>query len=1399
MLTRSRTTQFLIASALTFAGSVAPLSAANATVSPAPNGTAVAVGQSHVSAIDSTGKVWTWGRIYPGNGGSGTWDTITRPEEVTRSGVSFSAVSISASEQSTLVATTAGEVYAWGYNGNGLGNGSGFQSPRSTPVRVSFPAGVQIVEVAGSCNGYLARSSQGAVYQWGAFYGMWNLSSSTPVIALAAGSVSGEADKKLLSRGCSSAFAVKADGSFFAWGSNGGGKLGNGSTSDLTTPVSVTISGKSVTQLSASSTHTLARTSDGFVYAWGGNSNGQLARNPSSTSFISTPARVGTISNAVSVSASDSSPYSSIVSSTGSVSNWGSYFGMGSDTNAYTPTVLTSPPDLSTQIVSGTGYQDGQAFVGQDGSIWTRGLYANDGNCGADANSYSTWINGRMQPPRTLVRVFSAGQFGTTYVEDELAINSLKMSDGSVLRLDGSGLISVLAGDSISLVASRPSSNCFNTSDLLFAWDLDGDGVFSDEAVVTTDSFDNALVTGSTTLETIQSRSTGGLKITNTDGYSKVFEFDVRVTAPSQNIGSVDDELPYVGTGPGDFNGQNLGVAIGTNGKLYAWGSEDLAGTDATSPVQLQTDPALSFVKTSSKLYVYDSNGQQTSYGAAAALTSDGQIYAWGRGPSAKNVDSSSETLLTPIEFYQENPALIVPPDASDPAVDFALAGDNLGFAVTESGKVWVWGGSYFDWIDGQEVKNVIPPRFISAFIGTSKIQSNGYGESLQLMIDGVWSTSDIGNLFERVNDDMDQSQIVLRDVVIQALDVPIGSTKIFQIGDEYAGLVNGSWIVNDSELDSPSSSPIKQIREKHGELLVLTNDGALWRGYLGNNWSDVEWDSFKDAGSAIRFAGPETNAWIASDGSINGGGGACDASGWSDSSDLTMHSDGNLGPANSDDGIEIYLTAENAVDNVVGNPSYVHAYAEKLEGAPYTFGNSNGGGGGESTLFSSALQINPTNSQEITISVGSDCVARSNLNVSLDLDDDGEFETDSSLSAVTTSKYPTRSFSFTASAKRGETVVSDLDFSNPGGSYIGVRVESTNVYNNGDYTSTVRLPIVVEPVRPTARYSGVSINRGAEFTESADVTLSLAWPAGAITADISNDGGFERSQNVPLGATTNWRLSDLTSGKIGSSVYVKFLGLQATAGGSWQEVDIQPGPAYSDNITMDLTPPVVSTAEASVVNSQSTALRMVGDFASKIRSLISAQSIEAQSVEVQNARVTIGASDAGSGVTSMQITSDPAIPGPELPYQSSITMPVVKDTVAVRVKDNVGNWSTWRFVRVSGFQPIVEVPNPAPNNPAPNPAPNPIPAAPVQLQIAPKAKVSSGAVAASLGAVIPAKSKVTLTVSKASKKICKVSGGKLVAIKPGNCSVTVTVQPPKPKKGKKPKALKTSGIVKIN
>ena len=66
--------------------------------------------------------------------------------------------------------------------------------------------------------------------------------------------------------------------------------------------------------------------------------------------------------------------------------------------------------------------------------------------------------------------------------------------------------------------------------------------------------------------------------------------------------------------------------------------------------------------------------------------------------------------------------------------------------------------------------------------------------------------------------------------------------------------------------------------------------------------------------------------------------------------------------------------------------------------------------------------------------------------------------------------------------------------------------------------------------------------------------------------------------------------------------------------------------------------------------------------------------------------------------------------------------------------------------------------------------------------------KLTKKQVASLVGASVPAKSKITMSVSKKSSKakICKISKGKLVALKKsGTCVVTVKVQPSKAKKSK--------------
>jgi alpha-tubulin suppressor-like RCC1 family protein len=75
--------------------------------------------------------------------------------------------------------------------------------------------------------------------------------------------------------GADHSVALLSDGRVFAWGEAGRGQLGNGSTTDRTTPVQVT-GLPAVVALGCGRDHTHVVTSAGELWAWGQNDYGQL-------------------------------------------------------------------------------------------------------------------------------------------------------------------------------------------------------------------------------------------------------------------------------------------------------------------------------------------------------------------------------------------------------------------------------------------------------------------------------------------------------------------------------------------------------------------------------------------------------------------------------------------------------------------------------------------------------------------------------------------------------------------------------------------------------------------------------------------------------------------------------------------------------------------------------------------------------------------------------------------------------------------------------------------------------------------------------------------------------------------------------------------------------------------
>ncbi|MFM8880474.1 MAG: YDG domain-containing protein, partial [Verrucomicrobiota bacterium] len=191
-------------------------------------------------------------------------------------GVSLQQVSAGGSH--TLALGSDGKVYAWGANGYGqLGDGT--MVDRTSPVAVGvgeMPAGVRITEVRAGQDHSLALGSDGKVYAWGrngsGQLGDGTTDSRTVPVAVVVGSVrySGLAAGRFHSLG------LATDGKVYGWGSNGFGQLGDGSTENQVEPVWA--SGMTVVArgIGAGWVHSVALGSDGKAYSWGGNTSGQL-------------------------------------------------------------------------------------------------------------------------------------------------------------------------------------------------------------------------------------------------------------------------------------------------------------------------------------------------------------------------------------------------------------------------------------------------------------------------------------------------------------------------------------------------------------------------------------------------------------------------------------------------------------------------------------------------------------------------------------------------------------------------------------------------------------------------------------------------------------------------------------------------------------------------------------------------------------------------------------------------------------------------------------------------------------------------------------------------------------------------------------------------------------------
>jgi alpha-tubulin suppressor-like RCC1 family protein len=257
--------------------------------------TAVAVGWAYTCALKG-GKVYCWGWNGYGHLGDGTntdrnTPTLVADGEMGNSGVT----AIAAAEGYHTCALKGGRVYCWG--GNDYGQlGDGTNTDRNTPTLVADGEMGNSGVTAVAAGGYHTCALKGGkVYCWGANdEGQLgdNTTTDRNTPTLVEDGAMGNSGVTAVAAGGFHTCALKG-GQVYCWGWNGYGHLGDGTTTNRKTPTLVAngaMGNSGVTAVAAGGFHTLGLKLDTCLFAWGWNGNGQLG--DGGTSNRTTPGQV---------------------------------------------------------------------------------------------------------------------------------------------------------------------------------------------------------------------------------------------------------------------------------------------------------------------------------------------------------------------------------------------------------------------------------------------------------------------------------------------------------------------------------------------------------------------------------------------------------------------------------------------------------------------------------------------------------------------------------------------------------------------------------------------------------------------------------------------------------------------------------------------------------------------------------------------------------------------------------------------------------------------------------------------------------------------------------------------------------------------------------------------------
>ena len=615
----------------------------------------VSAGVLHTCGVTAVGDAYCWGSNGSGQlNDEGQWaDGSTSSSSVpvlVSGGLAFASVSAGSSHTCGVIA--GGAAYCWGSNGNGmLGDGSFADS--LVPVLVS--GGLAFASVSAGSNYTCGVTASGAAYCWGASddgqRGDGSTSSSSVPVRVSGGLTFASVSSGVggvVSFGSSHTCGVTSGGDAYCWGSNGGGRLGDASTSASSVPVLVS-GGLAFASVSAGASHTCGVTTGGDRYCWGFEGFGQLGGGH--RAYWNTPQVVLDLPAAGVVRAGTT--HSCSLSTGGDGYCWGSNFAGELGDGSFVESLLPVPVSgglAFTSVSPGSVFTCG-AIAGGDAYCWG---WNRSGLLGDESTSVVSSVPVPVSGDLGFASVSAGGRHvcgvtagGAAYCWG--ANGSGQLGDGSTF--DSSVPVLVSGGLGFASVSAGSSHTCGWTrgviaGGLAYCWGANGDGQLGDGS--TADSSVPVLVSGGLTYASVSAGTS------HTCGATAVGDAYCWGRNGSGELGdgsTADNSVPVRVSGGLTFASVSAGTShtcgVAADGAAYCWGFNfhgqlgDASWVDSSVPVQVSGGITFRSVDAGDFFHT-----------CGVALTGTG--YCWGSNSNGK--------LGNGMSWFQPVPMPVAPP-----------------------------------------------------------------------------------------------------------------------------------------------------------------------------------------------------------------------------------------------------------------------------------------------------------------------------------------------------------------------------------------------------------------------------------------------------------------------------------------------------------------------------------------------------------------------------------------------------------------------------------------------------------------------------------------------------------------------------------------------------------------